>query len=296
MASNADSTPPRNDGIRRVLSALGVLIVAAAAILGGDLFGLRETLLGSATPAPRAAAVSPFVSVGNRATGAKTVLRSQPWWQGVRELSGSAATTPPAFNIEGDASQWRVKWTCRTGHLSVQASSQPHPLLDVPCPGTGTAYATRTGETKLRVSAQGPWTLRVDQQVDVPLDEPPLAAMTAHGTVVLRTTKFYPIDQTGTGRITVYRLATGAYALRLSNFYISPNVDLQIRLSPLGAPHSTRQYLSKSSVLVAPLDITTGSLNFTVPRGVNPTVYRSVVIWCPLITSAYAAASLTSTR
>ena len=44
-----------------------------------------------------------------------------------------------------------------------------------------------------------------------------------------------------------------------------------------------------SSVWAAPLDVTTGSLNFTLPPDVNPARYRSVVVWCPIIDSAYAA-------
>ncbi len=120
--------------------------------------------------------------------------------------------------------------------------------------------------------------------------------MTAPGTAVVRAGTFNRIDQTGTGRVAVYRTAAGGYAMRLTDFYVTPNVDLEIRLSPLKAPHSTRQFLATRSVLVAPLDVTTGSLNFIVPRGVDPTLYRSVVIWCPLITSAYAAATLKPVR
>jgi hypothetical protein len=273
---------------------VGVLLVVAAAIFGADAFGVRESVLGRATPAPRPVAVSPFVSVGTRAARPQSVLRSQPWWQRVRDLSGAATTTTTALKIDAGASQWRGAWSCRTGRLAVQVSAPPHPLLDAACPGTGTAYATQTGNAELRISASGPWTLKVDQQVDVPLEEPPLPAMSAPGATVVRRGTFYRIDQTGTGRLMVYRLATGAYALRLGSFYVSPNIDLEIRLSPLAAPHSTHQFLSTSSVVAAPLPITAGSLNFIVPRGVNPTRYRSVVIWCPLITSAYAAASLTS--
>lgn len=33
-------------------------------------------------------------------------------------------------------------------------------------------------------------------------------------------------------------------------------------------------------------------MNFAVPAEVDPAQYRSVVIWCPLIDSAYAAATL----
>jgi hypothetical protein len=38
--------------------------------------------------------------------------------------------------------------------------------------------------------------------------------------------------------------------------------------------------------------VTAGSLNFMVPAGVGPNQYRSVVVWCPLIDSAYAAVTL----
>lgn len=287
----------RPDGARRALSVVGLIVVVAAALFGGDAFGVRESVLGSATPAPRQVAVSPFVTVNPHAGGrAESVLRSQPWWQGVRDLSGATtASTAAAFNIGSSVSQWRAKWTCGAGKLVVGVSGQSRPLIDVGCPGTGTVYVTRTGAMNVRVSAGGPWTIRVAQEVDVPLVEPPLAAMSAPGSAVVAAGKFYGIDQKSIGRVVLYRLASGRYALRLSNFYVSPNVDLQIRFDPLLAPHSTRRYLSTKSVLAAPLPVTAGSLNFLVPPGVDPTRYRSVVIWCPLIVSAYAAASLTPT-
>jgi hypothetical protein len=65
---------------------------------------------------------------------------------------------------------------------------------------------------------------------------------------------FYGIDQKSVGRITIYRLASGRYALRLSNFCVSPNVDLQLRFDPLRVPHSTHQYMAndRSSPLRSP--------------------------------------------
>ena len=127
----------------------------------------------------------------------------------------------------------------------------------------------------------------------MPLDEPPLAAMTAPDTAVAASGSFYDVDQSGSGTATFYRLGDGSYALRLDNFFVTPNIDLEIQLSPLVAPHSTTAYQSAPSVTVAPLDVTAGSINFTVPTGINPTRYGSLVIWCPLIQSAYAAATLT---
>ena len=73
---------------------------------------------------------------------------------------------------------------------------------------------------------------------------------------------------------------------------MTANIDLEIRLHPLRKPRTTRDYLSAPAKLAAPLDVTTGSMNFVLPAGVDPRRYRSVVIWCPIITSAYAAATL----
>jgi hypothetical protein len=279
-------------------SVVGVIVVVVAAAIGGDLFGVRESLFGSATPAARPVAVSPFVAINAKGgQQAKSVLSSQPWWQGVRDLGGTTTTsTTAAFTIGAGASQWRAQWSCHAGRLVVGVSGQSRPLIDAGCPGAGTTYVTRTGATNLRVSAGGPWTVRVAQEVDVPLVEPPLPAMSAPGSRAVSTGAFYGIDQKSVGRVTIYRLASGRYALRLANFYVSPNVDLQIKFDPLRAPHSTHQFLSTRSVLVAPLNVTAGSLNFLVPSGLDPTRYQSVVIWCPLIVSAYAGASLTPAK
>jgi hypothetical protein len=145
----------------------------------------------------------------------------------------------------------------------------------------------------LTVNADDAWELKVEQQVDVPLVEPPSPEMTAPGARAVASGSFYRMDQSGTGRLTLYRLATGGYAMRLDDFFVTANIDLEIRFSQAAAPHTTDDYLGSPSASVAPLDITAGSMNFTVPSGVDPTQYHSVVIWCPTITSAYAAASLT---
>ena len=274
---------------------MGLLALVASAIAGSDLFGLRESLFGSATPAPRAPAFSRVDGAPAINTQA-TVLRSQPWWQGVGSFRGVGTARTPAFTIRSDASQWRMRWSCKRGRLLVRDSATSAPLIDATCSGRGITDATKSTAGGLYVTADGSWRIAVDQQVDVPLVEPPLAAMSAPGARRLAAGVLYRIDQVGQGRLTVYRLADGGYALRLAGFYVTPNVDLQIRLSPLRAPHSTAEYLRAPSALAAPLDITTGSLNFLLARGVDPTRYRSVVIWCPLITSAYAAATLNPVR
>ena len=276
--------------MRWAASAAGLLVLAASFAFAADLFGVRAALFGSATPPPRESA---FSRVDGSATSAtKSVLRSQPWWQQVGRYRGAGTSAPDLFRISDGAIQWRVTWSCRNGRFVVRAAGERRPLIDEPCAERGSEVLTRRPSGGLQVAADGPWTVRVEQQVDVPLVEAPLPAMSAAGTRTVATGDFYRIDQVGRGRVTIYRLASGRYALRLRDFYVTANIDLEIRLHPLRKPRTTRDYLSAPARFVAPLDVTTGSMNFLVPAGVDPRAYRSVVIWCPLITSAYAAATL----
>ena len=221
------------------------------------------------------------------------MLLSQPWWQTVGRFRGVGTQATPGFEIKEDAIQWRVRWSCERGRFLVRAPDRAEPLIDASCAGeTITSELSGRVEGGLQVEADGSWSARVEQQIDVPLIEPPLPAMSAPGTREVATGDFYRMDQVGQGRVTIYRLPDDRYALRLSDFYVTPNVDLEIRLSPLEEPKTTRQYLSAPAKLAAPLPTTAGSMNFVLPDGVDPSRYRSVVIWCPLIVSAYAAATL----
>lgn len=290
-------TPPQAPASKRLLTGVGLLVLAASAVFGFDPYGVREKVLGSATAPARPAAVSREAGDGTattlgdpRARAGETVLRSQPWWQGVTTLSGTGPMTTPPFTIDAGAIQWRVRWTCQTGRLVVQVPGSARQAVNSQCPGSETGYGTQKGAVTLQVTADGPWQLQVDQQIDVPLNEPPLRAM-ANGTR-LATGDFYRIDQFGEGRVAVYRLPDGRYALRLENFYVTPNTDLEVVLHPLAAPRTTQQVADGQGASVASLDVTAGSMNFTLPAGVNPTQYKSVVIWCERLFSAYAAATL----
>ena len=293
--------PQRASRSQQVLSLLGLLAVVASALVGGNVFRSRERLWGSETPVARPAAGSRVA--GNTAAAEdptpttavrreETVLRSQPWWQGLTTLQGTGSMTAPAFSVAEDAVQWRVKWTCETGRLLIRVPNQARPVVDAACPGSDIGYGVRKGAVALQVTADGPWTMAVDQQVDVPLHEPPLPVMSAPDTRLLLTGSLYRMDQVGTGTLNLYRTGDGGHVLRLDKFFVTANVDLELRLSPLEAPRTTEQYMSSPSVWIAPLDVTAGSLNFTLPAEVDPTRYRSLVVWCPIIDSAYAAATL----
>lgn len=295
------SSPPEPDGGdpsrgRRALATLGLLVLVASAVFGSNLFGIRERVLG---PDERPVAVSRGDGDGAAPTTPtsreRTVLRSQPWWQHVRTFEGEGDTTTPAVQIDDGAVQWRVRWRCDAGTLRVETPGRDEPLVDTACPGEDTAYGVRAGTRTLTVTAGGSWRLEVGQQLDVPLVEPPLEAMTAADARQVATGEFYGIDQVGQGSVTVYRLPDGTYALRLDDFYVTPNTDLEIVFSELDQPRTTEDYAgAPSSSRVSWLDVTAGSMNFTVPPEIDPAAYGSVVIWCERLRSAYAAASLTA--
>lgn len=287
-------SPPSRVG-SRLPAALGLLALVASALFGGNVLGVREHFLGSETPTARPAAVSRAADGAGPGSAAltpkQTVLRSQPWWQGVTTLEGVGPTTTAAFAIDDAAIQWRVTPTCQTGRLVVRTPGQAAAVVDAACPGPEIGYGIETGSVALEVSADGPWQLQIEQQVDVPLTEPPLPEMTAPGAAVL-SGSFYRVDQVGMGTVTIYRLPDGSYALRLDDFFVTANVDLELQLSMLEAPQTTEEVRDARSGSIASLDVTAGSLNFAVPPDLDPTKFNSLVIWCELTRNAYAAATL----
>ncbi len=291
VAQPDPSPPPPAPGLlRRAGVAAGFAALAASVVLATDMFGARQAVFGSATAPARATAFSRVVTEAPGQQARTSVLRSQPWWQDVGTLSGSGSRTVPRPAVGAGAIQWRMKWSCETGRFAVADGAKR--LIDAACPAAKTKELVAKPSGPLSITADGPWRMGVEQQVDVPLNEPPLAAMRAAGTREVATGRFYRMDQVGRGKITFYRLPDGRRAVRLDDFYVTPNVDLEIRLTSLRRPRTTAQYLKSRSILVAPLDVTTGSMNFIVPRGVDPADYRSVVIWCENVISAYAAATL----
>lgn len=290
-AAPAAAAPPRG---RPLLAWLAVIVVVGGAVLGSNMFSVRDRLLGSAVPGAAAPVASrdAFTAVA-RTAPAPSKLRSQAWWQDVATRSSTGTATVAPFTIADDAIQWRLKASCGSGRIVVRAPGQAKPILDAACSKQGTvAYANRSGATRLTVQADGPWRLAVSQQIDAPLVEPPLPAMSAPATRKVATGTFYNVDKTGKGSVTVYRHADGRYSLRLDRFFVTPTSDLEVRLSTRRAPRTTRDYTSAHSRLVATMDVTAGSLNYLVPAGVDPRQFGSIAIWCAATANVYGAASL----
>jgi hypothetical protein len=222
--------------------------------------------------------------------------RSQPYWVPVTTFSGSGNTTTARFTVGTEAIQWRVSYHCDRAPFEVVAvnaagqESKRKLANALACPTDGEGFAADKGGQTLKVTTSGAWKITVDQQVDVPLVEPVPAGLAS--AKVLGTAKLYNVDKVGEGTARIYELPDGTRQVRLEDFFVTINSDLELRLSELAAPHSTQEVEKAPFKVVAPLKATVGSMNYEVPKDVDVSRYKSVVIWCEVTRNAYAAASI----
>jgi len=232
----------------------------------------------------------PFTEV-RRAVERPAAARATPRWDRVRVISGEGPATR-SVSIARGAIQWRARWRCEGGG-SLRASSKRDDVVRGRCPGrgVGTAAAT-TGAQRIVVRADGPWRVEIEQQVDTPLREPPLASMGSTASRVLATGRFYGIERRGAGTATLHRLKGGRLALRFAGFATSPNTDLFVWVVRATRPRTSRVAFRARHRTIAPLRSTLGDQNYVLPRGVRERDVRSIVIWCEPVRIAYAAAAM----
>jgi hypothetical protein len=240
-------------------------------------------------------AADPFTEVSREPSLTRTARRAAPRWERVARVRGRAPAVHPV-RIAPGAIQWRARWRCSTGRLTLAVQPAPRSPADRPggrCPGSGETTWVQAGDQQLRVAGGGRWSVVVEQQIDTPLREPALAAMRAAGARLLKSGRFYGVERQGRGSAHLYRLADGRGALRLDGFRTSSNTDLFIWLSTAARPRTTKQVVAAPRVgrLVA-LKATIGEQNYVLPRSIDLARVRSIAIWCVPIQIVYAAAAL----
>ena len=237
----------------------------------------------------------PFKQVSREPSLTRTARRAAPRWERVGHFTGVAPTVVPV-KIAPRAIQWRARWRCASGRLALAVSPKPRSAAARSggrCPGSGEATWVQTGAQTLKVDARGDWNVVVEQQVDTPLHEAPLAAMRAANARVVARGSFYPVERQGRGEVLLYRFGSGRSALRLRRFRTSSNTDLFLWLSTAPRPRTTKQTVRARQVgkLIA-LKSTIGEQNYVLPRSVDTSRIRSIAIWCAPIQIVYTAAAL----
>ncbi|HUR23678.1 MAG TPA: DM13 domain-containing protein [Acidimicrobiales bacterium] len=282
--------------LRRLFAAAAVLALATTACGGGD--GDSDSA-GTQTVNTRPGA-TPSTGAGvnfdTPPSSAPGTRKSQPYWSPVTTLDGAGNQTSRSFTIDPGALQWRVSWHCESAPftiVSVNAAGQEsrRKLADaLTCPKDGEGFAADKGPQTLKVATGGPWKATVEQQVDTPLIEAAPAGLAS--AKVLGTAKVYNVDREGQGTAKIYELPNGTRLIRLEDFFVSINSDLEIRLSELPNPKTTDETAKAPFKVVAPLKATVGTMNYEVPKDIDVSKYQSIVIWCEITRNAYAAAAI----
>jgi hypothetical protein len=287
-------TPRRPGSKPRLLVAGAVLALAAAACGGGGSDSAGPATVN--TRPPDEPATGSGVNFDTPPSSAPGSRKSQPYWSPVTTFEGTGDTTSQPFTIDDGALQWRVSWHCETAPftvVSVNAAGQEsrRKLADaLSCPKDGEGFAVDKGAQTLRVTAGGPWKVTVEQQIDTPLIEPAPAGLAS--ATLLGTAKVYDVDRDGEGTATIYEMPNGTRMIRLEDFFVSINSDLELRLYELAAPKTTDEVVKAPFEVVAPLKATVGNMNYEVPQDVDVSKYQSIVIWCEITRNVYAAASI----
>lgn len=217
-------------------------------------------------------------------------VKAAPRWVRVADLAGSGDQRTRSFEVGADLLQWRVTVNCGSGPVAVGLVGRPEPLIEGPCPGPVFGFSIEAGALALDVRAVGPWEAVIDQQVDHPLDEPPLAGMTDRNRRAAGA--FSGVEQEGTGAAAVYELPGGGRALRLNPFFVTPDDDLFVWVTEAEVPRTSADALFAPHVQLAPLKATAGPQNYLLPPELPLERVRSIVIWCEPVRTAYAAAPL----
>lgn len=212
-----------------------------------------------------------------------------PRWEPLRAFEGAGDATE-SLDVDAEAIRWRASWSCESGEFELRADGER--LSSKPCPNRGRWSSIDTGELELEVSASGPWEVRVWQQVESPLREPPPEEVASGEAELIAAGPFYRIENRGRGTARLYELASGRLALRMEGFSTAANTDLFVWISEDARPRTTKQAMSAPHEEIAALKSTLGDQNYLLPEGFDPSRARSVVIWCEPIQVAYTAAAL----
>jgi hypothetical protein len=109
---------------------------------------------------------------------------------------------------------------------------------------------------------------------------------------LLASGRFHSIQNHGEGTVSLYRLPTGRLALRFDKLYVSASPGLRVWLTTSGKINSTLDARQAHHTDAGTLRSTLGSFNQMLPASVSAANVHAVVIWCPTVLIAFAAAPL----
>ena len=218
-----------------------------------------------------------------------------PRWQKVADIEGSEDATQRVAISRG-ALQWRVRWRCRSGDITIAVTPPPtnsDGRASGSCPARDEVIWVGAGTHTVDVRASAPFRVIVDEEVRTPLHEPAPAAVRTGRARELASGRFAPVDLKGAGRAILYRMPNGRLTLRMEDFKTEPNPELTVWLSESTNPVSSRRIFRAPHTTVRSLKSTIGDQNYMLPAGTDADDIRSVVVVNASQRIAYSAARLT---
>lgn len=116
--------------------------------------------------------------------------------------------------------------------------------------------------------------------------------------VSIATGKFAGTDDIhkGEGRALIVQLASGQRFLRFEEFKVTNGPDLYVYLSGHASPRNKTQLHDGGAFEVGLLKGNIGNQNYELPANLDPTKYKSVVIYCKRFSVLFASAELVFNR
>jgi Electron transfer DM13 len=111
------------------------------------------------------------------------------------------------------------------------------------------------------------------------------------GGTTLASGRFTSLEHETTGRAVLVRLSDGALVLRFEELDTLNGPDLHVYLSEVPAGRGDRAY-GERFVDLGKLKGNKGNQNYRVPANVDPSRYRSAVIWCKRFAVGFGVAPL----
>ena len=135
-------------------------------------------------------------------------------------------------------------------------------------------------------------TMATMAKMDSPAEEAMPDEMAESGAV--KTGQFRDADRfhKGSGTATIYRQPDGSHVLRLGSLNVTNGPALVVILSPHPNPSSSSDVHQTGYVELAKLKGNKGNQNYTLPDGVDPASFGSVVIYCKPFKVGFSVASL----
>jgi hypothetical protein len=99
-------------------------------------------------------------------------------------------------------------------------------------------------------------------------------------------------SENGSGDITIYKSEGNQFRLVLQDFSVSSGPDLHVIVLPFADVPDNETIGMTDYIDIGPLIRTEGDQHYSIPDSFDPTIHRSIAIWCVACEKAFLAGAL----